>query len=105
MSAKHLIEKVEIRIQIVGMSQLLKAARQQLLARIAQKVAEPLIDPEKGTVRRHVRNADRRLLERSAETLLAGIQRRFGLTPPGQVADAHDPRRPALVAYRTRLQS
>lgn len=60
-------------------------ASQQLVAAIAEHVAQPLVHAHPPSVRRGVANADRRLLERRAEPLLRVESHRLGALPLGDL--------------------
>src|SRR5579862_9649723 len=70
---------VEVELEVVGMRDVLEAALEQLVAGVADELAEGVVDLEKASVGRDERHADRGRLERPGEAAFALEERRLGV--------------------------
>ncbi len=74
LAGHQLADVLQVRVQVVGVGDVLESARQQFLRRIADDVAQPLVDAQPAAVEPHLRHPDRGLLEQRPEGLLALLQ-------------------------------
>src|SRR5208337_5176880 len=72
------VEQCQVRLEIIAMNDLLKRLSNQFRARVAEDFAQLLVGAQAAVMAVHVGNADGRVLERSAEPLLAFPQRLLG---------------------------
>jgi hypothetical protein len=74
-------------VAVLGVGDVLDREREQFVARVAEQVAQPLIDVQEAAVEADVGDADRRQLDGALEALLALLQPRLRFRAPAELAD------------------
>ena len=82
LAGEHLPHVGEVPVEVVGVGDVLERQPQQLLARVADDRAEPVVDAQEAALQADVGNAHGRLLERRPAELFALLQGQ--LVPPAR---------------------
>jgi hypothetical protein len=95
LTGEQLAAVLQVRLEVVGVGDLLERLLKQLLAGIPEEVAEPPVDPQPPSVQPGVGHADGGLFEGSSETLLALSKLLLRLLLLGDVVRKQYPRNDA----------
>jgi hypothetical protein len=78
-AGEHVVDQREVRVEVVGVREVLEREPQQLLLGVADELAQRLVDVEPLALEPHERHADRRVVERGAELLRGALERLLGI--------------------------